>query len=262
MLPHQFIGKGEPWQCVLLERRELRPSWAWAGRHDWPASPLCRASSSVGGVVVSVLLILLFGPAGVLWGHQAPHHRFVPASMSSFISWLCWNCWWSVLAALFLTQLNHFLLPCGNLLLNQTQDFQTQSLASLSPLPLIAIPPLLPSFMPYLGPLGLSHTLLQCCLKALSPAHPWGTSQRVTQATDEVVFLLSLPMSGLWQMGAAVTGEILLISCNLSPLHARSHCGPGAFPATYGHSEEVVDLHCGAQKEKYDDISAPFWQVP
>lgn len=28
------------------------------------------------------------------------HHCFVPASVSSFISWLSWNCWCSVLAAL------------------------------------------------------------------------------------------------------------------------------------------------------------------
>lgn len=239
-------------------RRELQPSWAWAGRHDRPGSPLCRASSSVGGVVVSVLLIILFGPFGVLWGHQAPS-LFCPCLSVIFhllavLELLVLGAGCSVLPI----QLRHFLLSCYNLLFNQIWDFQTQSLASLSPLRLIAVSPVLPSFMLYFGPLDLSHTLLQCCLKALSPAHPWGTSQRVTKATDEVVFLLSLPMSGLWQMGAAVTGEILLISCNLSLLHAQSHCGAGAFPATYGHSEEVVDLYCRAQKEKYDDILAPF----
>lgn len=81
---------------------------------------------------------------------------------------------------------------------------------------------------------------VQCALKGLSHARPWATSRRVMTATGEVVFLLSAPMSGLWQMGAAVTGEIRLISCNLSPLHAQSHCGAGAVPATYGRMAEGI----------------------
>lgn len=100
---------------------------------------------------------------------------------------------------------------------------------------------------------------LQCALKGLSHARPWATSRRVMRATGEVVFLLSAPMSGLWQMGAAVTGEIRLISCNLSPLHAQSHCGAGAVPATYGRMAEGIgrllqnafrDLRCRDQKQK------------
>lgn len=101
---------------------------------------------------------------------------------------------------------------------------------------------------------------LQCALKGLSHARPWGTGRRVMRATGEVVFLLSAPMSGLWQMGAAVTGEILLISCNLSPLHAQSHCGAGAFPAAYGRMAEGIGrslqnifryLRCRDQKRKF-----------
>lgn len=79
-------------------------------------------------------------------------------------------------------------------------------------------------------------------------------------------------MSALWQMGAAVTGEILLISCNLSPLHAQSHCGAGAFPATYGRMAEGVrrllqnifrDLRCRDQQQKLKRCceSAEYWQV-
>lgn len=133
---------------------------------------------------------------------------------------------------------HHHLLSC-NLLLNRSQDFQTLTLTSLPPFPshccLSLFCPVSCHFLVH--PTFLTPCLLQSTLKGLSPAHPWGTSRRVTKATSKVVFLLSAPMSGLWQMGAAVTGEILLISCNLSPLHAQSHCGACAFPAACGQMD-------------------------
>lgn len=69
------------------------------------------------------------------------------------------------------------------------------------------------------------------------------------KAAGEVVFLLSAPVSGLWQMGAAVTGEILLISCNLSPLHAQSLVP--FQPHTDGWLEEAVDTYCRTFSEVY-----------
>lgn len=99
------------------------------------------------------------------------------------------------------------------------------------PFPLITLSLFCPASCRVLAHLTFLTAPLQCALEGLSHTRPWGTSPRVMRATGKVVFLLSAPMSGLWQMGAAVTGEILLISCNLSPLHAQSHCGAGAFPA-------------------------------
>lgn len=137
-----------------------------------------------------------------------------------------------------LVRLGHRLLPCCSLLLKQTQDFQTLALASLPPFPShLSLFLFCSASCHVLVHLTFLIPPLQCALEGLSPACPWGTSRRVMRATGKVVFLLSAPMSGLWQMGAAVTGEILLISCNLSPLHAQSHCGAGAFPAAYGQTD-------------------------
>lgn len=130
-----------------------------------------------------------------------------------------------------LVRLGHHHFPCCNLLFYQTQDLQTLSLVSHPPSTSHCCLSLFcPALCHVLVHLTFSRTPSAVCSRAC----PWGTSRRVMKATGKVVFLLSAPMSGLWQMGAAVTGEILLISCNLSPLHAQSHCGAGAFPATYG----------------------------
>ncbi|EOA95609.1 hypothetical protein Anapl_15512 [Anas platyrhynchos] len=110
----------------------------------------------MGRMLMSALHILILGPCAVLWGHRVSS-VLCPSlgNISQLLAMLdpvdpCAGC-----SLQLLIQLRRSLLPCFNLLLNQTQDSQILALASLPPLPLIATSPLLPSFVPCFGPLDL-----------------------------------------------------------------------------------------------------------